>query len=324
MNYAALISAIQSYTENQFPATYNADGSVVSSSAQLNTFIRQAEQRIYNTVQFPSLRKNVTGTTAAYNAITSPRAMYLNCPGDFLAVYSFAVIDGDGNYEYLLNKDVNFIRQAYPLPASTGLPKYYALFGPTVSGAAISNELSFIFGPTPDATYDVELHYYYYPESIVQAPVSSFGSLSGGSGYIDGIYYDVALTGGEGSGVTANITVLGGTVSAIELGTTGSKYVVGDVLSAPSSVLGPSGSGFTISVSDVGNVSGTTWLGDNFDSVLLYGCLVEAYTFMKGEADMVALYSGKYNEALAMAKRLGDGMERQDAYRSGQYRQPVT
>ena len=240
MTYTELIAAIQSYTENQFPDTYLADGSAVSPTTQLNTFIKQAEQRIYNSVQFPSLRKNVTGTTAAYNAISNPRAMYLNCPGDFLAVYSFAVIGADGSYEYLLNKDVNFIRQAFPKPSDTGMPRYYALFGPTVAGGTVSDALSFILGPTPDSGYTVELHYYYYPESIT---------------------------------------------------------VAGD---------------------------GRTWLGDNFDSVLLYGSLVEAYTFMKGEADMVALYNAKYNEALAMAKRLGDGMERQDAYRSGQYRQPVT
>ena len=240
MTYNELVAAIQSYTENQFPDTYLADGSAVSSTTQINTFIQQAEQRIYNSVQFPSLRKNVTGLTGGYDPVTAPRAMYLNCPADFLAVYSFAVIMPDGSYEYLLNKDVNFIRQAYPSPADTGVPKYYALFGPTVVGALVSDELSFILGPTPDTSYAVELHYYYYPQSITEA---------------------------------------------------------GD---------------------------GRTWLGDNFDSVLLYGSLVEAYTFMKGEADMVALYNSKYNEALALAKRLGDGMERQDAYRSGQYRQPVT
>jgi len=162
---------------------------------------------------------------------------YLKAPDDFLAVYSLAVIDGSGNYEYLLNKDVNFIRAAYPSPTDTGIPRYYGLFGPAISGAAITNELTFLLGPTPNTDYTVELHFYYYPESIT----------------------------------TAN----------------------------------------------------TTWLGDNFDTVLLYGSLVEAYTFMKGEPDMLALYDGKYKEALALAKRLGDGMERQDAYRSGQYRQAV-
>jgi hypothetical protein len=196
--------------------------------AEIPVFVKQAEQRIYNTVQFPSIRKNVTGVMTTNNK-------YLACPNDFLAVYSMAVIDTDGTYEYLLNKDVNYIRQAYPLPTDTDIPKYYALFGPQSANAA---ELSFILGPTPDANYNVELHYYFYPESIVTAA--------------------------------------------------------------------------------------TTWLGDNFDSVLLYGSLVEAYTYMKGEADIMAFYNTKYQEALGLAKRLGDGMERQDAYRSGQYRQKVT
>jgi len=228
MTYTELVAAIQSYTENQFPATTLAGGSTVSSTTQINTLIEQAEQRIYNSVQFPSIRKNVTGSITANNK-------YLACPSDFLATYSIAVIDATGAYEFLLNKDVNFIRQAYPQPTDTGQPKYYALFG---SQSNDPNELTFILGPTPGLTYSVELHYYYYPESITTA--------------------------------------------------------------------------------------GTTWLGDNFDSVLLYGSLVEAYTYMKGETDMVTLYNTKYNEALALAKRLGDGMERQDAYRSGQYRQAVT
>ena len=223
MNYSALSSAIQAYTEN----------TETDFVLNIPLFIRQAEQRIYNTVQFPSIRKNVMG-------VVSTTSTYLSAPDDFLAVYSLAVVDADGNYEYLLNKDVNFIRQAYPKATDTGLPKYYALFGPLVSGSTITDELTFILGPKPDANYNVELHYYYYPESI--------------------------------------------TVAA----------------------------------------DGQTWLGDNFDSVLLYGSLVEAYTYMKGEQDMMALYNGKYQEALALAKRLGDGMERQDAYRSGQFRQAVT
>jgi hypothetical protein len=232
MNYAALSSAIQTYTENQFPTTYLSGNTAVTADEQIARFVEQAEQRIYNTIQFPSLRKNVTGNVSTTNK-------YLSAPNDFLSVYSLAVIDTSGNYEYLLNKDVNFIRQAYPNPTTdTGIPKYYALFGPTVTSSTISNELSFIIGPTPDASYSVELHYYYYPESIVTAS--------------------------------------------------------------------------------------TTWLGDNFDTVLLYGSLVEAYTFMKGEPDVMAFYDGKYKEALALAKRLGDGMERQDAYRSGQYRQAVS
>ena len=232
MNYSELSSAIQTYTENNFPTITLADSSTVSSTAQINRFIEQAEQRIYNSVQFPSLRKNVTGTITVNNK-------YLSAPDDFLAPYSLAIYPyGGGDFTFLLNKDVNFIREAYPGPTSTGTPKYYALFGPTVSGATITNELSFILGPTPDTAYSVELHYYYYPESITTAV--------------------------------------------------------------------------------------TTWLGDNFDTVLLYGSLVEAYTFMKGETDLIALYDTKYKEALALAKRLGDGMERQDAYRSGQYRQAVT
>jgi len=230
MTYTELITAIQTYTENTFPATTLADSTVVSSTTQLNRFITQAEQRIYNSVQFPSLRKNVTGSVTTSNK-------YLSCPEDFLSTYSLAVIDASGNYEYLLNKDVNFIRQAYPNPTTdVGIPKYYALFGPTVNTSTITNELSFIVGPTPDASYSVELHYYYYPVSI--------------------------------------------TVAA----------------------------------------SGQTWLGDNFDTVLLYGSLVEAYTYMKGEADVMAFYDAKYKEALALAKRLGDGLERSDAYRSGQAR----
>lgn len=231
MTYAELYANIQAYLENTFPDTYLASGATVSTTTQINTFIKQAEQRIYNTVQFPSLRKNVNGVMALNNK-------YLSCPNDFLATYSLAVIDATGSYEYLLNKDVNFIRQAYPQPTDTAIPKYYALFGPTTSGVTITNELSFILGPTPDANYDVELHYYYYPESIVTAS--------------------------------------------------------------------------------------NTWLGDNFDSVLLYGSLVEGYIFMKGEPDLVAGYEAKYKEALALAKRLGDGMERTDSYRTGQYRQVVT
>ncbi len=220
MNYAELSAAIQAYAEN----------TEANFVAEIPTFVKQAEQRIYNSIQFPSLRKNVTGTLTV-------NAKYMDAPSDFLAVYSLAVIDGTGVYEYLLNKDVNFIRQAYPQPTDTGLPRYYALFGPQVVAGVPNTELSIILGPTPDSAYTVELHYYYYPESIVTAS--------------------------------------------------------------------------------------TTWLGDNFDSVLLYGSLVEAYTYMKGEADMMQLYNQKYMEALALAKRLGDGMERQDAYRSGQYRQPV-
>ena len=234
MNYQTLSAQIQAFTENTFPDTGTWDNQNVTSKQQIDQFIENAEQRIYNTIQFPSLRKNVTGLLTSGNK-------YLSTPADFLSVYSLAVIDGTGRYEFLLNKDVNFIRQAYPSPTSQGIPKYYALFGPTTTNdnpPVITNELSIILGPTPNAAYSVELHYNHYPESIVTA--------------------------------------------------------------------------------------GTTWLGDNFDTVLLYGALVEASTFMKGEPDMNALYEAKYKEALAMAKRLGDGLERGDAYRNGQYRQAVT
>jgi hypothetical protein len=215
VNYAQLKTAVEDYTENSFSAT------------DFATMTELAEQKIYNTVQHPALRKNVVGAVSANNK-------YLSCPNDFLSVFSLAVILADGSYEYLLDKDVNFVRQAYPTPTSTGVPRYYAIFGPTTSGSTITNELSLILGPTPNANYQVELHYYYYPQSIV----------------------------------TAN----------------------------------------------------TSWLGDNFDTVLLYGSLVEAYTYMKGEQDMLALYNQKYMEALQLAKRLGDGLERSDAYRSGQSR----
>ena len=215
MTYTELVAEIQNYTQNyetQFVAT-------------IPTFVSQAEERIYNSVQIPALRRNVTGVTFGGNK-------YLSCPSDFLSSFSLAVIDLDGNYEYLLNKDVNFMRAAYPNPNDEGLPKYYSLFGPTVVGETVTNELSFILAPTPDDAYDVELHYYYYPQSIVTA--------------------------------------------------------------------------------------GSSWLGDNYSPVLLYGSLVEAYTYMKGEADVMAFYEKKYTEALSQLNRLGTGLERGDAYRDGQ------
>lgn len=240
MNYQELFETIKGYTEDDFPNTQYSDPTAspltFTSREQIDTFIKQAEQRIYNSVQFPAIRKNVTGTTVTSNK-------YLSAPSDFLAVYSMAVIKADGAYEYMLNKDVNFIREAYPNPTSTGTPQYYALFGPTTINSippTITDEYSFILGPTPDAAYSVELHYYYYPESI--------------------------------------------TVAA----------------------------------------DGRTWLGDNFSSVLLYGSLLEAYTYMKGEADVIATYQKRYDEAMILAKRLGDGMERGDAYRDGQIKSRVT
>lgn len=218
MNYTELSARIQAYAENDFPASAGA----LSSAQQIATFVEQAEERIYNSVQIPALRKNVTGVCTTNNK-------YLACPSDFLATYSMAVINADGSYEYLLNKDVNFIRAAYPTPTDTGTPKYYALFGPR---SANPDELSFILGPTPSANLNIELHYFFYPQSIVTA--------------------------------------------------------------------------------------GTSWLGDNYDPVLLYGALREAYIYMRGEPDMIANIEAKYQEALGQLKRLGDGLERNDAYRAGQ------
>jgi hypothetical protein len=219
MNYATLVETIQAYTENDFPDTAGSGG--LTSAEQVATFVGQAEQRIYNNVQLLELRKNVTGNATAANK-------YLSVPSDWLANFSLAVIDPtSGAYEYLLNKDVNFIREAFPYPATTGKPTHYAMF----------DQNSYILGPTPDASYDMELHYFYYPQSIVTA--------------------------------------------------------------------------------------GTSWLGDNFSSVLLYGSLLEAYTFMKGEADVLAKYQERYNEALAQLKELAEGKNRQDMYRTTQIRYPV-
>jgi len=314
MTYTELFFAVKNYLQNDFPSNTwtNVAGTSTTTSTgteQINTFITQAEERIYNSVQIPPLRKNVTGVTSTSNK-------YLSCPTDFLSVFSMAVIDGTGAYEYLLNKDVNFIRAAYPIPTETGIPRYYALFGPTVASGVVTDELSFILGPTPDAAYDVELHYYYYPESIIERPVATFGTVTAGSGYTNGTYYNVTLTGGSGTGATATIVVSGGGVTSVALTNGGASYVVGDVLSA--SVVG--GSGFSIPVAAVGNENGRTWLGDNYDPVLLYGTMLEAYIFLKGEADLMAVYKAKYDEAMGQLNRLGSGLERGDAYRDGQYR----
>jgi len=216
MNYVELKENIARICENEF------------TEPEYALFTEQAEQRIYSTVQLANLRKNVTGTLTAANP-------YLQAPDDFLSVYSLAVHPAAGGaYEFLLNKDVNFIRQAYPNPATTGKPKHYAIFGPRSNDI---NELSFIIGPTPDAAYNAELHYFYYPESIVTA--------------------------------------------------------------------------------------GETWLGENFDSALLNGALVEAIRYMKGEPDMVKFYQEMYLQSIALLKNLGDGKQRMDAYRDGQVRIPV-
>jgi len=316
MTYNELVSAIETYTENTFPDTTLSDGTLVSSTTQLNRFIEQAEQRIYNSVQFPSLRKNVTGGLTSNNK-------YLSAPDDFLSTYSLAAISPTtGEYTFLLNKDVNFIREAYPSPTSTGAPKYYALFGPTVSSGVISNELSFLIGPTPDASYAVELHYYYYPASIIQGAISTIQITTTGSSLTPGVYYNINLTGGTGNSAKGTVIVsASGLVTSITITNPGAYYIVNDVLTASLTDIGSTGTAFTATITAINNSTGQSWLGDNFDTVLLYGCLVEAYTYMKGEADLIALYDGKYKEALVLAKRLGDGLERSDAYRSGQYRE---
>jgi hypothetical protein len=218
MNYTQLTAAIKGYAENDFPDTVGS----FTSADQIATFVKIAEQRIYNMVQLPAIRKNVTGNTTTGNK-------YLACPSDWLATFSLAVINSNNEYKYLLNKDVNFIRAAYPDTDSAfyGEPEYYAQF----------DQNTFILGPTPNANYAVELHYFYYPTSIVTA--------------------------------------------------------------------------------------GTSWLGDNFDSVLLYGALLEAASFMKSDPDTITFYKQRYDDAMAELKQLGDGKNRQDAYRSGQVRYPV-
>jgi len=302
MNYVQLYQAIQDYSENTESLFVG----------NISRFVQEAEDRIYNSVQIPSLRKNVTGTLTASNK-------YLSCPDDYLATYSLAVIDGSGNYTYLLNKDVNFIREAYPNTSASnnGLPKYYALFGSQYSQA---NELSFILGPTPDDSYNAELHYFYYPVSIVQGAILNIGTITGGSLYTNGSYSNVPLTGGSGSGATANITISGQTVTSVTIKNNGNFYVAGDVLSCSNTYVGGSGSGLVIPVSSVNNTAGTSWLGDNYDPVLFYGAMREAMLFMKGEPDLVKYYEEKYTEALAQLNRLGSGLERGDAYRDGQYR----
>jgi hypothetical protein len=300
MNYVQLYQAIQDYSENTESLFVN----------NIPTFVQEAEDRIYNSVQIPSLRKNVTGALTASNK-------YLSCPDDYLSTYSIAVIDTDGSYKYLLNKDVNFIREAYPIPTSTGLPKYYALFGSQYGNA---NELSFIVGPTPDSSYTAELHYFYYPISIVQGAILTVGTITGGSLYTNGNYSNVPLTGGSGSGATANITVSGQVVTSVTIKNSGNFYVVGDVLSCSNTYIGGSGSGFAIPVSAVNNTAGTSWLGDNYDPVLFYGAMREAMLFMKGEPDLIKYYEEKYAEAMSQLNRLGSGLERGDAYRDGQYR----
>ena len=304
MNYNELFNTVCDYletTEQLFVAN-------------IPTFVQQAEERIYNAVLIPALRKNVIGTATTSNK-------YLSCPDDFLSSFSLAVVQADGSYEYLLNKDVNFIRAAYPNPADAGLPRYYALFGPQYTNR---NELSFILGPTPDANYQVELHYFYYPATIVQGVIKTLGAVTGGTSYTNGTYLGVSLTGGQGSYATADVTITDGAVSSVRLQNGGSMYVVGDTLSANSADIGNTGSGFSIPVATVSNATGTSWLGDNYSPALLYGSMREAVIFQKGEQDMVAYYEQKFQEALQQLVRLGDGLERGDSYRDGQAKVKVT
>jgi hypothetical protein len=298
MNYLQIYQAVQDYSENTESLFLQ----------NIPTFVQQAEERIYNSVQLPALRRNVTGSLTASNK-------YLAAPSDFLSVYSLAVIDADGNYNYLLNKDVNFIRAAYPKPTSTGYPQYYGLFG---SQSSTPNELAFIVGPTPDASYQAELHYFYYPISIVQGIATTLTITNAGTGYTNGTYENVALSGGSGTGLLATVIVSGGIISSVAIINGGSLYVVNDVLSTSATVIGNTGAGFTVTVTAINNATGTSWLGDNYDPALLYGAMREAMLFMKGEQDLVTYYEQKYQEALAQLKRLGDGLERGDAYRDGQ------
>ena len=302
MNYETLLNNIQTYAQTNEPTFV----------ANIPFFVEQAETRIYNSVQIPSLRKNVTGTFSSGN-------QYLTLPFDWLATYSVAVIDGSGNYTYLINKDVNFIREAYPNNGSTSwaMPKYYAIFG---SSTLNVNELTAIVGPTPDNSYNVELHYFYYPVSIVQGVIATLnGSFNAGSLYSAGLYQNIPLTGGSGTGATCDILVNGsGNVATVTLQNGGSFYQAGDVLSVATSNIGGSGSGFSISVATVNNAQGQSWLGDNYDPVLFYGAMREAMLFQKQEQDIIKYYEDKYQEAIAEMKRLGDGLERGDAYRDGQ------
>jgi hypothetical protein len=300
MNYVQLYQAIQDYTESTEPLFIS----------NIPRFVQEAEDRIYNSVQIPALRKNVTGTLTAGN-------QYLSLPNDWLANYSLALIDASGNYSFLLNKDVNYIRAAFPTASYQGEPTHYALFG---SQYLSINDLSLILGPTPDASYTAELHYFYYPPTIVQGEIGSLGNLTNvGSSYVPGTYSEVSLTGGSGNDATATITVnSSGNVSVVTLNNGGQFYVVGDVLSASASSLGGSGTGFSITVNTITNATGTSWLGDNYDPVLLYGSLREAMLFQKQEQDMIKNVEDKYTEAVQQLKRLGDGLERGDAYRDGQ------
>lgn len=305
MNYETLYNSIQAYAENTEQLFV----------ANIPVFVQEAEDRIYNSVNLPSLRKNVTGTLTAAN-------QYISLPSDWLANYSLAVIDSTNRYNYLLNKDVNFLREAYPSVVYTsptyqgtpqGVPRYYALFGSQLSNV---NEMTLMVAPTPDANYTVEMHYFYYPPTIVQGQISNFGAITAGSLYTNGVYQNVALTGGSGANATADIVISGGVIVSCSLKFGGNFYVAGDILSCSS--LGSTGAGFSIPVSSVSNAAGTSWLGDNYDPVLFYGSMREAMLFMKGEQDLIGYYESKYQEALQQLVRLSEGLDRGDFYRDGQ------
>ena len=305
MNYETLYNSIQAYAENTEQLFV----------ANIPVFVQEAEDRIYNSVNLPSLRKNVTGTLTAAN-------QYISLPSDWLANYSLAVIDSTNRYNYLLNKDVNFLREAYPSVVYTsptyqgtpqGVPRYYALFGSQLSNI---NEMTLMVAPTPDANYTVEMHYFYYPPTIVQGQIATLGAITAGSLYTNGVYQNVALTGGSGANATADIVVAGGVVTNVSLKFGGNFYVAGDILSCSS--LGSTGAGFSIPVSSVSNAAGTSWLGDNYDPVLFYGSMREAMLFMKGEQDLIGYYESKYQEALQQLVRLSEGLDRGDFYRDGQ------
>ena len=306
MNYETLYNSIQAYAENT-------ESLFVSN---IPVFVQEAETRIYNSVQIPALRKNVTGTITAGN-------QYISLPDDWLSNYSIAVIDSSNNYNYLINKDVNYLREAYPSvvytpPAYQGtpqaVPKYYALFGPQYTS---TNEMSLMVAPTPSESFNVEMHYYYYPPTIVQGMITDLAlTWNSGSLYTNGVYQNVPLTGGNGVGAYADIVIMGQAITSITLKFGGNFYVAGDLLSCSS--LGLTGSGFQIGVRSISSSTGTSWLGDNYDPVLFYGAMREAVIFMKGEADMVGYYEKMYQEALVQLKRLGDGLERGDSYRDGQ------
>jgi hypothetical protein len=308
VNYAQLYVAIQSYVQD-----YGDDF-----NSNIPTFVREAERRIYNSVQLAYLRKTLVGTLA-------PGDQYLSTPADFLSTYALSLIRPDGTFEFLLDKDVNFLRSAYPDPTETGEPKYYALFGPVVSGGLFTNNLAYMFAPTPAVTYQLEISYYYYPPSIVSGVITgtSFTTGGQGSGYNSGVYYNVPLTGGAGASATATLNIVAGAVITCTIENGGSLYLVGDTLTSTDVRIG-NGSGFSITVTTINNSSGTSWLGDSYEQVLLYACLVEAYGYMKGEADMMAYYQQKYDQGIQQLKRLGDGLERGDAYRDGQFKMKVT